>query len=64
MNENELDQWVTLAIHDAETARLLMRENGYPEIIFFHMHQSIEKYLKALLVKTGRLIRRPRHPSY
>ena len=42
MNENELNQWVTLALHDAETARLLMRENGYPEIIIYHIHQSIE----------------------
>jgi HEPN domain-containing protein len=61
MSENELDQWVTLAIHDAETARLLMDENGYPEIIIYHMHQSIEKYLKALLVKAGRSIRRTHH---
>jgi len=61
MSENELDQWVTLAIHDAETARLLMDENGYPEIIIYHMHQSIEKYLKALLVKAGRAIRRTHH---
>jgi hypothetical protein len=42
MSENELDQWVTLAIHDAETARLLMVEHGYPEIIIYHMHQAIE----------------------
>ena len=44
MSENELDQWVTLAIHDAETARLLMVEHGYPEIIIYHMHQAIETY--------------------
>ena len=61
MSENELDQWVTLAIHDAETARLLTDENGYPEIIIYHMHQAIEKYLKALLVKAGRSIRRTHH---
>lgn len=61
MNENELDQWVTLAIHDAETAQVLIRENGYPEIIIYHMHQSIEKYLKALLVKAGRSIRKTHH---
>ena len=61
MSDNELDQWVTLAIHDAETAQVLIRENGYPEIIIYHMHQSIEKYLKALLVKAGRSIRKTHH---
>lgn len=61
MSENELDQWVTLASHDAETARLLMVEHGYPEIIIYHMHQAIEKYLKALLVKADRSIRRTHH---
>ena len=49
------------AIHDAETAQVLIRENGYPEIIIYHMHQSIEKYLKALLVKAGRSIRKTHH---
>lgn len=61
MSEHELDQWVTLAVHDAETARLLIHENGYPEIIIYHMHQSIEKYLKALLVKAGRSVRKTHH---
>jgi HEPN domain-containing protein len=61
MNENELDQWATLALHDAETAQLLAKENGYPEIIIYHMHQAIEKYLKALTVKAGHSVRRTHH---
>jgi HEPN domain-containing protein len=61
MNENELNQWVTLALHDAETAQLLIHESGYPEIIIYHMHQAIEKYLKALLVKAGHTVRRTHH---
>ena len=61
MSESELQQWIALASHDAETARLLSDENGYPEIIIYHMHQAVEKYLKALILKAGRTIRRTRH---
>ncbi len=58
MSESELKQWITLASNDAETARLLSDENGYPEIIIFHMHQAVEKYLKAPILKAGCTIRR------
>ena len=61
MSESELRQWTTLANHDAETARLLYKDNGYPEIIIYHMHQAVEKYLKALVLKTGCTIRRTHH---
>lgn len=61
MSESELQQWITLANHDAETARLLFDENGYPEIIIYHMHQAVEKYFKALILKAGRTIRRTHH---
>ena len=61
MSENELRQWITLANHDAETAQLLSDENGYPEIIIYHMHQAVEKYFKALILKAGRTIRRTHH---
>ena len=56
MSESELQQWIALASHDAETARLLSDENGYPEIIIYHMHQAVEKYLKA-----DRTVRRTHH---
>ena len=61
MSESELLQWATLANHDAETARLLSSENGFPEIIIYHMHQAVEKYLKALIIKAGRTVRRTHH---
>ena len=61
MNGNELQQWITLAQHDAETARLLSNENGHPEIIVYHMHQAIEKFFKALILKAERTIRRTHH---
>jgi len=61
MCESELQQWITLANHDAETARWLAAENGYPEIVIYHMHQAVEKYLKALILKAGRTIRRTHH---
>lgn len=43
MNEIEIQQWITLASHYAETARLLSDQNEYPEIIVYHMHQAVEK---------------------
>ena len=61
MSETEIQQWITLAHHDAETAQLLSGENGYPEIIIYHMHQAIEKYFKALILKSNRPIQLTHH---
>lgn len=61
MSESEISQWITLARHDEETARLLADQNGYPEIIVYHMHQAVEKFLKALLLSAGCTIRKTHH---
>ena len=53
MSESELRQWITLANHDAETARLLSDENGYPKIIIYHMHQAAEKLFQGAYFQGG-----------
>jgi HEPN domain-containing protein len=45
--------WNELALHDSRTVETLLRENGYPEIIIYHMHQAVEKILKGRLVAAG-----------
>ncbi|OGC19410.1 hypothetical protein A2292_01790 [candidate division WOR-1 bacterium RIFOXYB2_FULL_46_45] len=43
-----------LSGHDADTAALLIKENGHADIIIYHIHQAVEKMIKALLVKNGK----------
>jgi len=54
MNENDVKEWLTLASHDVDTAKLLIREKGHADIIIYHVHQAIEKMLKALTAKAGK----------
>ena len=35
---------------------MLFKETGYPEIIVYHMHQAVEKYLKARLEEAGQTV--------
>ncbi len=49
--------WFERGSHDIETARLLLDKQGYTDIIAFHIHQAVEKYLKGYLVFNGK---RPR----
>jgi HEPN domain-containing protein len=53
MSEADFKEWLTLANHDADTAALLLSQNGHADIIIYHVHQAIEKILKALLIKEG-----------
>lgn len=56
MNETDLKEWLNLASHDVDTAKLLIKENGHADIIIYHIHQAIEKMLKALLAKADKPI--------
>ncbi|MFQ5863314.1 MAG: HEPN domain-containing protein [Candidatus Brocadiales bacterium] len=42
--------WFERGAHDIETAQLLHDRQGYTDIIAFHIHQAVEKYLKGYLV--------------
>lgn len=54
MNEIDVKEWLLLASHDADTAELLIEENGHADIIIYHVHQAIEKLLKGLSAKAGK----------
>ena len=56
MNENDVKEWLMLATHDLDTAKLLIKEKGHADIIIYHLHQAIEKMLKALLIKADKPI--------
>ncbi len=47
------EEWFLKGDHDIETAQLLFDERGYSEVICFHIHQAVEKYLKGFLVYIG-----------
>ncbi len=46
--------WFERGSHDIETAQLLLDRQGYTDIIAFHIHQAVEKYLKGYLVVNGK----------
>ena len=47
----QIDYWVKGAYNDIETSELLLAGKKYVESLFFY-HLSIEKILKALVVKS------------
>ncbi len=59
-NSYILEEWLEKASHDLSAAKLLLKEKHYPDIIAFHIHQALEKYLKAYLIYLG-LIPRKTH---
>lgn len=50
--------WFAKADLDLETADLLWREKGHPEIIGFHLQQGIEKCFKGYLLSRGCKLKR------
>lgn len=53
-NKEQAGAWFERGAHDIETAQLLLDKQGYTDIIAFHIHQAMEKYLKGYLVYSGR----------
>ncbi len=55
MNENEIAKnWSNASDQDLETAEILFENEKYHHALFF-CHLSIEKYLKAIIVKTTKM---------
>ena len=39
--------------HDLEVAKILLTEEEYLDVVLFHIHQAVEKYLKGYLIYKG-----------
>ena len=50
---NEYLAWLERAKYDIESADLLIREQGHPDIFIYLIHLSLEKLLKGYLLKFG-----------
>ena len=53
MNEQEIKLWLEVAQHDADTAQLIITNKGHADIGIYHIHQAIEKLLKALYLSVN-----------
>jgi HEPN domain-containing protein len=51
MKQFDSKEWLERAEHDLSTAKLLLKESNYFEIIVYHSHQCIEKLLKWNLIQ-------------
>ncbi len=58
MSREYVKEWTEKADQDYQALLLLARQKKrfLPDIICFHAHQCVEKYLKALLVRHGQKI--------
>ena len=45
------EEWIKKARQDLKGARILFEATGADELVAFHCQQSVEKYLKAFLIK-------------
>ena len=49
MNKTAAEEWLTIAYHDLESARILYEANHYTDSIGNDLQQALEKILKALI---------------
>ena len=47
--KKNVEEWIERAEHDLEAAQLLLDWEAHSDIVLFHIHQAIEKYLKGFL---------------
>ncbi|MEI7481030.1 MAG: HEPN domain-containing protein [Elusimicrobiota bacterium] len=47
------EEWFEKAKHDFESARLIIENEGYPDISAVLLQQAAEKYLKGYLISRG-----------
>jgi len=46
-------EWIERGAHDLEAAQLLLDREAHADIVLFHIHQAVEKYLKGFLIHHG-----------
>jgi HEPN domain-containing protein len=45
MKKQVVEEWFERGKHDLEVARFLLTEEEYSDVVLFHIHQAVEKYL-------------------
>lgn len=53
MKGQVVKEWTERGKHDLEVAKILLEEEGYFDVVLFHLHQAVEKYLKGFLIHKG-----------
>ncbi len=53
MKSQLVEEWVERGKRDLETAKVLISRVDYYDIILFHIHQAVEKYIKGFLIYHG-----------
>ena len=53
MKEQVVKEWFERGKHDLEVANILLAEDEYSDVVLFHIHQAVEKYLKGFLIYKG-----------
>jgi HEPN domain-containing protein len=53
MKKQVVNEWFERGERDFEVAKFLLSEEKYSDVVLFHIHQAIEKYLKGFLIYKG-----------
>ena len=53
MKKQVVKEWTERGKHDLEVAKILLAEEEYSDVVLFHIHQAVEKYLKGFLIYKG-----------
>lgn len=53
MKDQVVKEWIERGKHDLEVAKILLAEKEYSDVVLFHIHQAVEKYLKGYLIYNG-----------
>ena len=53
MKKEVVKEWIERGKHDLEVAKILLAEEEYFDVVLFHVHQAVEKYLKGFLIDNG-----------
>lgn len=51
VDSKSYEEWIEAARKDLKGAEILYKGTGVEELVAFHCQQSVEKYLKAFLIK-------------
>lgn len=58
MKERVVKEWMERGSHDLEAAKILFEEEKYFDVVLFHLHQAVEKYLKGFLIHKGWVLKK------